>query len=261
MQQGFLPSNCPQQPLEIWAINYQWMSTCAVAFNLIFGLSFLIFLSITLPVSFFFFFLAATEWYFFVCFSFFSELCLTFLGCIPRIEILTFSFISHVQFVGSDNSFHSEKYCFREISFKTQKQLRLFSSAAIPKKYQLPTCLNSNQHLQVMAPDTLWYKMLLKTHELALLFRQTKKNAGGDKRWKSLHPPPWNKSCEKGWGDVSWDPDLAGDEHRDTAVVSLWRSCHLELGCRAMALCHPHLGMLWNEQERSGSTSQAHQLR
>lgn len=112
--------------------------------------------------------------YFFSChsdFFFFSELWLTLLGCIPRTDILTSSFISHVQLVGSDNSFHSEKYCFREISFKTQQQLRLLLSVAIPKKYQLPTCLNSNQHLQVMAPDTLWYKMLLKTHDLALLFR------------------------------------------------------------------------------------------
>lgn len=155
MQQRFLPSNCPQQPLKIWAINYQWMSTCAVAFNLIFGLSFLIFFSITLPVSFFFLFFSC-HWVVFFCF--FQSYVSHILGCIPRIEILTFSFISHVQFVGSDNSFHSEKYCFREISFKTQQQLSLFLSVAIPKKYQLPTCLNSNQHLQVMAPDTLWYK-------------------------------------------------------------------------------------------------------
>lgn len=168
MQQCFLPSYCPLQPLEIWAINYQWMTTCAVAFNLIFGLSFLMFLPIFFSscFSFFFIFLAATQIFFF-----FSELWLTLLGCIPRTDILTSSFISHVQFVGSDNSFHSEKYCFREISFKTQQQLRLLLSVAIPKKYQLPTCLNSNQHLQVMAPDTLWYKMLLKTHDLALLFR------------------------------------------------------------------------------------------
>lgn len=133
IQQCFLPSNCPQQPLEIWAINYQRMSTCAVAFNLIFGLSFLMFLSITLPVSFFLFFIF---FQLLLRFYFFPELCLTLLGYIPRIEILTFSFISHVQFVGSDNSFHSEKYCFREISFKTQQQLRLFLSVAIPKKYQ-----------------------------------------------------------------------------------------------------------------------------
>lgn len=66
MQQCFLPSNCPQQPLEIWAINYQWMSTCAVAFNLIFGLSFLMFLSITLPFFFLFFFKLPLRFFFFV---------------------------------------------------------------------------------------------------------------------------------------------------------------------------------------------------
>lgn len=59
-----------------------------------------------------------------------------------------------------------------------------FLSVVVPKKYQLPTCLechSGNQHLQVMASDTLLYKMLLKTHDLALL-KQTKENAGGEKR-------------------------------------------------------------------------------
>lgn len=67
MQQCFLPSYCPLQPLEIWAINYQWMTTCAVAFNLIFGLSFLMFLPIFFSscFSFFFIFLAATQIFFF----------------------------------------------------------------------------------------------------------------------------------------------------------------------------------------------------
>jgi len=53
-------------------------------------------------------------------------------------------------------------------------------------------------HLQVMASDTHLYKMLLKTHDLALLFRQTKENAGGDERLKHLFPHPQKKSCGKG---------------------------------------------------------------
>lgn len=89
-----------------------------MAFDLIFGLSFLMFLSITSLVSFFFkLLLRFVLWGFFVWFLF-PELCLALLGCIPGTEILTFPFISHVQFVGPDNSFHSKKYYFREISFK-----------------------------------------------------------------------------------------------------------------------------------------------
>lgn len=80
MQQCFLPSYCPLQPLEMWAINYQWMTICAVAFNLIFGLSFLMFLPIFFPGFFFFF-------YFFSChsdfFFFFRAMAHTF-GLYPQ---------------------------------------------------------------------------------------------------------------------------------------------------------------------------------
>lgn len=67
----------------------------------------------------------------------------------------------------------------------------------------------------------------------------------GERQDESVYFLPLGIRAVKRAEEMSaWDPELAGDEHRDTVVVSLQRSCHLGLGCCAMADCHPHLGTL-----------------
>lgn len=86
-----------------------------------------------------------------------------FLPYIPEIDILAFSFVWYMQFVGPKDAFHTEKYCFRGIWYKNWKQVMLFLSVGFPNtSCQLVLKTNCIQHLQVMAPDILWTKCYWK---------------------------------------------------------------------------------------------------
>lgn len=53
--------------------------------------------------------------------------------------------------------------------------------------------------------------------------------------------PPGIRAVKRDEEMLTGDPELAEDKQRDTVPLSLQRSCHLMLGCCAMALCHsPH---------------------
>lgn len=76
-----------------------------------------------------------------------------------------------------------------------------------------------------------------------LFFLGKQRGMQGERKNKSLYFLPLGiRAMKRDEGMSTGDPELAEDEQRGTAVLCLQRSCHLTLGCCAMADCHPRRG-------------------